>query len=47
MTNGIISALNREINTDGNPQNMIQTNAAINSGNSGGPSLTWTATSSA
>ena len=37
MTNGIISALNREINTDGNPQNMIQTNAAINSGNSGGP----------
>ena len=32
MTNGIISALNREINTDGNPQNMIQTNAAINSG---------------
>lgn len=36
-TNGIISALDREINTDGNPQNMIQTNAAINSGNSGGP----------
>ena len=40
MTNGIISALNREINTDGSAQNiqtMIQTNAAINSGNSGGP----------
>jgi len=37
MTNGILSALNREINTDGNPQSMIQTNAAINSGNSGGP----------
>ena len=37
MTNGIISALDREINTDGNPQNMLQTNAAINSGNSGGP----------
>ena len=37
MTTGILSALNREINTDGNPQNMIQTNAAINSGNSGGP----------
>ena len=37
MTNGIVSALNREVNTDGNPQNMIQTNAAINSGNSGGP----------
>jgi len=37
MTNGILSALNREVNTDGNPQNMLQTNAAINSGNSGGP----------
>ena len=37
MTNGILSALDREINLDGNPQNMLQTNAAINSGNSGGP----------
>ena len=37
MTTGIISALDREINVDGNPQNMLQTNAAINSGNSGGP----------
>ena len=37
MTNGILSALDREINTDGNPKNMLQTNAAINSGNSGGP----------
>jgi len=37
MTNGILSALDREINTDGTPQNMLQTNAAINSGNSGGP----------
>ena len=37
MTDGVISALDREINTDGNPQNMLQTNAAINSGNSGGP----------
>ena len=37
MTNGILSALDREINADGNPQNMLQTNAAINSGNSGGP----------
>ena len=37
MTNGILSALDREINIDGNPQNMLQTNAAINSGNSGGP----------
>ena len=37
MTNGILSAIDREINIDGNPQNMLQTNAAINSGNSGGP----------
>ena len=37
MTNGILSALDREINTDGVPQTMLQTNAAINSGNSGGP----------
>ncbi len=37
MTNGILSALDREINIDGNPQSMLQTNAAINSGNSGGP----------
>jgi len=37
MTNGILSALDREINTDGTPKNMLQTNAAINSGNSGGP----------
>ncbi len=37
MTSGILSALDREINTDGNVQNMLQTNAAINSGNSGGP----------
>ena len=37
MTNGILSAIDREINIDGNPQSMLQTNAAINSGNSGGP----------
>ena len=37
LTTGVLSALDREINTDGNPQNMLQTNAAINSGNSGGP----------
>ena len=37
MTNGILSAIDRDINIDGNPQNMLQTNAAINSGNSGGP----------
>ncbi len=37
MTVGYISALDREINTDGIPVNMLQTDAAINSGNSGGP----------
>ena len=37
MTQGYISATDREINTDGTPINMMQTDAAINSGNSGGP----------
>ena len=37
MTAGCISALDREINADGKPINMMQTDAAINSGNSGGP----------
>ena len=37
MTAGYISALDREIDTDGTPINMLQTDAAINSGNSGGP----------
>ena len=37
LTVGYISALDREINTDGAPINMLQTDAAINSGNSGGP----------
>ena len=36
-TNGIISGLDRELNTDGKVQNYIQTNAAVNPGNSGGP----------
>jgi serine protease Do len=36
VTNGIISALDREIEIDGNYFNLLQTNAAINSGNSGG-----------
>ena len=37
LTVGYVSALDREINTDGTPINMLQTDAAINSGNSGGP----------
>ncbi|MBQ8209545.1 MAG: trypsin-like peptidase domain-containing protein [Clostridia bacterium] len=38
LTDGIVSALNRLITTDDlNVINMFQTNAAINSGNSGGP----------
>ena len=36
VTNGIISALNREIDVDGTTMNLLQTNAAINPGNSGG-----------
>jgi len=37
MTNGIISAINRDINISGHTMTLIQTNAAINEGNSGGP----------
>ena len=37
MTDGIISAINRNVNIDGRLMNLIQTNAALNSGNSGGP----------
>lgn len=36
VTNGIISALEREVSVDGNTMTLLQTNAAINSGNSGG-----------
>ena len=36
VTNGIISATEREINMDGVTMKLLQTNAAINSGNSGG-----------
>lgn len=36
VTSGIISALNRTITTDGRTYKLIQTDAAINSGNSGG-----------
>ena len=37
MTNGIISAINRDVSTGGRTLTLIQTNAALNSGNSGGP----------
>ena len=37
LTAGYISAKDRQVNTDGTIINMLQTDAAINSGNSGGP----------
>ena len=37
MTDGIISAINRDVDVDGVMMTLIQTNAALNSGNSGGP----------
>ena len=37
MTDGIVSAINRDLTTDGRTLTLIQTNAALNSGNSGGP----------
>ena len=37
MTDGIISAINRDVTVDGRSMTLIQTNAALNSGNSGGP----------
>ncbi len=37
MTDGIVSAINRNIPYNGHQMSLIQTNAAINSGNSGGP----------
>ncbi len=37
LTVGYVSAKNRDVNTSGVAINMIQTDAAINSGNSGGP----------
>ena len=36
VTDGIISALDREIIIDGNKMTLLQTNAAVNPGNSGG-----------
>ena len=37
MTDGIISAINRDVQVDGRTMTLVQTNAALNSGNSGGP----------
>ena len=37
LTDGIISAINRDVDVDGVTMTLIQTNAALNSGNSGGP----------
>jgi len=37
QSGGMVSSVNRAINVDGTPFNMIQTDASINSGNSGGP----------
>ncbi len=36
VTSGVISALNRSVTTDGRTYKLIQTDAAINTGNSGG-----------
>ena len=37
LTDGIVSAINRDVDVDGVTMTLIQTNAALNSGNSGGP----------
>ena len=37
MSQGIVSCVNRAINVDGTPFNMIQVDCSINPGNSGGP----------
>ncbi len=37
LTNGIVSAINRDVQVDGVSMTLIQTNAALNNGNSGGP----------
>ena len=39
LTKGVVSALGRQINTDGTPITMFQIDAAVNSGNSGGPAF--------
>lgn len=37
LTNGIVSAIDRDIEVEGRTMTLLQTNAALNSGNSGGP----------
>ena len=37
LTDGIVSAINRDVWVDGRTMTLIQTNAALNSGSSGGP----------
>ena len=37
MTDGIVSGINRDITVDGRTMTLIQTTAALNEGNSGGP----------
>lgn len=39
LTDGIVSAINRDVTVDGRQMTLIQTNAALNEGNSGGPLL--------
>jgi len=37
LTDGIVSAINRDVTVEGRTMTLIQTNADLNSGNSGGP----------
>lgn len=37
LTDGIVSAINRDVSVDDTTMTLIQTNAALNNGNSGGP----------
>ena len=37
LTNGIVSAIDRDVELEGRTMTLLQTNAALNSGNSGGP----------
>ena len=39
LTDGIVSAINRDVTVDGRQMTLIQTHAALNEGNSGGPLL--------